>query len=166
MQLIINALKFIDKNFEEVICFIGVSLVAICVFLQFMIRLVSGSALSWPEELAIYGMAWSMYIGACLCVRNKGHMRILLLVKKLPRKLGLSLLIFGDILWFSFCIFMMFVGIDYISLLLEQVQISPALEINQAYPQSVIPIAFGLMALRIIQLYYSWFKDGCPDYPA
>ncbi len=166
MQQFFKALKFVDTHFEEVLCFIGISCIAICVFLQFMIRLTLGSALAWPEEIAIYGMAWSMFLGACLCVRQKAHMRILLLIKKLPRKIGLSLLVFGDILWFFFCIFMCLVGVEYIKQLLEYTMISPSLEIDQAYPQSIIPFAFGLMAFRILQLYYTWFREGCPDLPA
>lgn len=166
MNVIIKGLRLFDKYFEEVVCAIGLSTIATCVFLQFVTRCFMGSAMAWPEEVAAYGMAWSMYIGGCMCVREKGHMRILVGVRRLPRRLGVPVILFADLAWFGFCIFMVVVGADYISLLIDQPMISPALGIDQRWPQSIIPFGFGLMAFRIIQHYLLWFKDDCPGLPA
>lgn len=165
-MIIIKSLHLLDKYFEEVVCAIGLSLIATCVFLQFVTRFFFGSAMAWPEEVSAYAMAWSMYIGACMCVREKGHMRVLLGVKRLPRRLGIPVIMFADLLWFGFCVFMVFIGADYISLLIDQPMISPALGVDQRWPQSIIPFGFGLMAFRIIQHYILWFKGGCSDLPA
>jgi len=166
MSLIIKGLRLLDKYFEEVVCSIGLSLIATCVFLQFMTRCFFGSAMAWPEEIAAYSMAWAMYLGGCMSVREKGHMRILIGVRRLPRKLGIGVIMFADLAWFAFCIFMTVVGIEYIGLLIDQPMISPALGVDQRWPQSIIPFGFGLMALRLLQHYILWFKDGCPGLPA
>lgn len=166
MQKILYGLRLLDKYFEEVICAIGLSLIAICVFLQFATRFVFGSGIAWPEEVAVYAMVWSMYIGACMCVREKAHMRILLGVQRLPTRMGLAVIIFADFIWLAFNIFMIFVGMDYIFLLIDQPMLSPALGIDQTWPQSIIPFAFALMSFRIIQHYILWFRSGCQGFPA
>lgn len=158
--------KWLDVYLEEVICAISLSAVALCVFAQFVVRCVFGSAMAWPEEVAIYGMVWAMYMGASMCVREKAHMRILLAVKALPYKMSVAVIVFADFTWLVFNLFMVVIGIEYIELLVEQPMISPALGIDQRWPQSIIPIGFGLMAFRIIEHYYYWFKEGCPDFPA
>ena len=165
METISKAIKWLDTYFEEVICSIGIATVATCVFLQFAVRFFFGTGLAWTEELAVYGMVWSMYIGACMCVRAKAQMRILILVQRLPRVLSLSMVILADFIWFGFNIFMVFVGVDYVALLIEQPMISPSLGIDQSLPHIIIPFAFGLMSFRIIQFYVQWIKDGCQDLP-
>ena len=162
---ILSIITFIDLKFEEIICYVAISATAICVFLQVCIRVVFGTALAWSEEIAIYGMAWTVYMGASLCVREKSHIRILLGVKALPPKLGLIVIIFGDCLWAGFNIFMVRYGYEYIALLWDQVYLSPALEIDQKWPQAIIPLGFFLMTFRMIQFYYRWLRDGAQGLP-
>lgn len=159
-------IKWLDAYIEEIICAISLSAVAVCVFTQFIVRCFFGSALAWPEEIAIYGMVWAMYMGASMCVREKAHMRILIGVKALPPKASMAVIIFADFTWLIFNFFMVFIGIDYIKLLIEQPIISPALGVSQYWAQSIIPIGFGLMAFRIIEHYYFWIKNGCSEFPA
>ncbi len=162
----VSIIQLIDDRFEEIICAISFSMVAICVFLQFCVRAFFGSAMAWPEELAIYGMAWGVYMGSSMCVREKAHLRILLVVNSLPRKLAISVIGFGDLCWLIFNLFMVVVGFDYIGLLWEQEFISPALSIDQKWPQSIIVIGYLMMSFRIIQHYILWIKNGCPELPA
>ena len=164
--MFMRILRWLDTYFEECVCALAISLIALCVFLQFLTRCVFGSALAWPEEVAIYGMVVAMYIGACMCVREKAHMRILVAIKKLPRTLCISILLLADTLWFFFNLFMVYIGIQYVELLIEQPAVSPALGINQQWPYMIIPFSFALMAFRIVQHYILWFKDGMPDFQA
>lgn len=114
MSTIFSVLRWCDKYIEEIISSTCIALIATCVFLQFAVRFFTGSALAWPEEIAIYSMAWAMYIGGSMSVREKGHMRILIGIQRLPRKLAIGILLIADSIWLVFNIFMMFIGIDYI----------------------------------------------------
>lgn len=162
----VKIIHFLDAYFEEIICAVGILTVATCVFLQFAVRFLFGSGLAWPEELAVYGMVWSMFIGASMCVRSQMQMRILVFVQRFPRKIALALIMLADTIWFCFNIFMVVVGGEYVILMFEFPMLSPALGVSQAWPHLVIPLAFGLMSFRIIQHYVIWFKNGCQDYPA
>ncbi len=163
---ILSIITFIDLKFEEILCYLAISATAISVFLQACVRVIFGTALAWCEEIAVYGMAWGVYMGASLCVREKAHIRILLGVKALPKKSGLVLLIFGDCLWVGFNLFMVVFGYKYIALLWDQVYLSPALEIDQKWPQAIIPLGFALMTFRMFQFYYRWLRNGAQGLPA
>ena len=102
MNTMFGILRIIDQKFEEIICYFALSAVAVCVFLQAAVRIVFGTALAWPEEIAIYGMAWLVYMGASLSVRERAHLRIMIGVEKLPRPAAMTLIIFGDCLWVAF----------------------------------------------------------------
>ena len=39
---------------------------------------------------------------------------------------------------------------------------SPALDIDQKWPYMCLILGFGLMTLRIVQIYYRWIKYGEP----
>lgn len=165
MNTMPGILRIIDQKFEEVICYFALSAVAVCVFLQASVRIVFGTALAWPEEIAIYGMAWLVYMGAALSVRERAHLRIMIGVTKLPRPVAMTLIILGDCLWVAFNIFMVWHGYKYIELLWNQLYISPALQINQKWPQAIVPIGFGLMTVRIFQVYYAWLRNGARGLP-
>jgi TRAP-type C4-dicarboxylate transport system permease small subunit len=165
MNKTLLSLKFIDQKFEEIICYFAISAIAICVFLQAIVRIVFGTALAWPEEIAIYGMAWFVYMGASLSVRERAHLRIMIGVVKLPKPAAMTLIILGDCMWVAFNIFMVWHGYKYIELLWNQLYISPALQIDQKWPQAIVPLGFALMTVRIFQVYYSWIKKGAKDLP-
>lgn len=163
--IIFSTIHILDQKFEEIVCSIAISAFAICVFLQVFVRIIFGSALAWPEEIAIYGMAWFVYMGASLCVRERAHLRILLGVTALPKPVAMTLVILGDFLWVAFNIFMVWHGYKYIELLWDQLYISPALQIDQKWPQAIVPLGFAMMTLRIGQVYFYWFKSGARELP-
>ncbi len=165
MEIISKILKWLDVYFEEVVCAIGIAAVALGVFLQFAVRFIFGTGIAWAEEVAVYGMIWSMYIGAAMCVHAKGQMRILIVVQRLPHYFGLAIVLLADAIWLGFNIFMVIVGADYVALLIEQPMISPSLGIDQSIPHIVIPFAFALMSFRMLQFYYRWIKQGCKQLP-
>ena len=42
---------------------------------------------------------------------------------------------------------------------------SPALGIEQKWPYMCLILGFGLMTVRIVQVYYLWLKHGVPIIP-
>jgi TRAP-type C4-dicarboxylate transport system permease small subunit len=160
-----TVLKWLDKNFEEVLCTACLTTVASCIMFQVILRYVFGSASSWAEEVAVYGMIFAVYFGAALGVRERAHIRITLLVNALPRKLAVASVVLADFLWISFVGFMVWQTIIYTQLLFDVVYISPGLGIDQKWVQIVIPISLVLMIFRILQVYWRWAQDQFEGLP-
>lgn len=161
-----NALHKLDTRFEEIFCVIGLSVMATCIFAQVVLRVFFESAFHGAEELAVYGMVTAVYLGCSMAIRERAHIRITFLVEKLPQKGQVFCIVMADLLWFAFILLLLKESIAWIQLLIQFDYISPALGINQKYPQSVVPLALCLMIGRMIQVYYRWIirdnKEGLP----
>lgn len=103
--------------------------------------------------------------GAAVAVQQGFHVRIMLLVKPLPRKLAIAAIVLGDLLWLLFCAIMLVVGWEYLSLLWRTEFISPSLGIDQKWPQSIIIIGYLLIVARIIEGYVRWRANGYRGLP-
>ncbi len=154
------ALKWLERHFEEVICCVCLSVIAVAVFSQVIARYVFEVALHWTEETAAICMVWAVYMGASLCVRERFHIRIVVGVKAMPERIGRVIIFIADLLWAFFCIFMVRISWDYLYVFWRFPETSPSLGINQFYPQTILVIGYGLMLIRLIQTYISWWREG------
>ncbi|MBQ0749792.1 MAG: TRAP transporter small permease [Roseovarius sp.] len=158
-------LSKIDRYFEEVICAICLTVVVGSVLLQVILRYFFSTAAAWAEETAVYGMIFAVYLGATMAVRERAHIRITLLVSRLPRALQVGAVVLADTLWAGFVIFMIVQTTIYTQLLFNVTYMTPGLGIEQRWVQMIIPMAFGLMLFRILQVYWRWGRDGWKDLP-
>ncbi|MDJ0630726.1 MAG: TRAP transporter small permease [Rhodobacter sp.] len=154
------ALKWLERHFEELICCVCLSVIAVSVFAQVVARYVFQVALHWTEETAAICMVWAVYMGAALCVRERFHIRIMVAVAALPSSFGRIVIFIADLLWAFFCLFMVKVSWDYLAVFWRFKEVSPSLGINQFYPQTILVIGYALMLIRLIQTYVHWYRDG------
>lgn len=159
------ALKWIERHLEELICCSCLVIIAVSVFSQVVARYLFEIALHWTEEVAAISMVWAVYTGASLCVRERFHIRILVAVSALPVRWGRYVIFLADGLWALFCIFMLNVSWDYLTVLWKYPSRSPSLGINEFYPQTILFIGYSLMLIRLVQTYISWHRDGADGLP-
>ncbi len=162
---LVTAARWIERHFEEAIACACLALVAVCVMLQVVLRYGFHTALTWTEELAGFAMAWAVYMGAALGVRERFHIRILIGVVSLPRPIGLPVMLSADLCWLGFNLFMLWHGFAYLQVLWTFPAYSPALGINQVWPQSIIVVGYLLMTVRLLQLYAGWLGAGARGLP-
>ena len=160
-----SVLQAIDRHFEEALACTALAVVAVCVMLQVFVRFVLSTPLLWTEEVAAIGMAWAVYMGAALCVRERFHIRVFAGVLLLPTGIARWIVIFADALWLGFLIFMAVVTTEYLGLLATQTSRTPALGIDELYPQSVELIGYVLMIVRLVQIYALWLRSGRQSIP-
>lgn len=158
-------IRWLDRHFEEAICCFCLSLVATCVFLQVIMRYVFNTALQWSEEVAAMGMVWAVYMGAALCVRERFHIRIMAGVLAFPPRIARAIILFADLLWAMFCIFMLIISVEYLRVLAQFTSRTPRLGIDEFYPQSILVIGYGLILLRLVQIYIEWARGGWTGLP-
>jgi TRAP-type C4-dicarboxylate transport system permease small subunit len=78
-------------------------------------RYLLASPLSWTKELSGYLFTWLIFVGAALAVKEAAHIRIDLLVRKLPPKLQRLLDAAHQVLIVLFLVYLVFVGWQYVS---------------------------------------------------
>lgn len=162
MSLPARLWTFVESRAEEVIAGICVVVMTVLVFLQVVMRYVFSAPMSWSDEIAVYAMLWSVYLSTSWAVRERAHIRVMNLVQMFPGKMTVAMTMFSDLIWFVFAIFL-----TYQSLLLHLSMWtlpfeSPVLGIAQKWPYLCLVLGFGLMTLRLIQVYYRWIRFGEP----
>ncbi len=162
MSLPARIWAFLERRAEEVIAGICVCIMTVLVFLQVVMRYVFSAPMSWSDEIAVYAMLWSVYLSTSWAVRERAHIRVMNLIQLFPGKISTAMMVFSDIVWFVFAVFL-----TYQSLLLHISMWtlpfeSPVLGIAQKWPYLCLVFGFGLMTLRLIQVYYRWIKFDEP----
>lgn len=158
-------LSKIDRHFEDILCTFFLSVVVGSVLMQVVLRFAFNTAAVWAEETAVYGMIFAVYLGASLAVRERAHIRVTLLLSRLPRKLQVSSVVLADALWIGFVMFMIVQTLIYTQLLFNVTYQTPGLGIEQRWIQMFIPMLFLLMLFRIVQVYWRWRNDSYKGLP-
>ncbi len=153
---------FLERRAEEVIAGVCVVVMAILVFFQVVMRYVFEAPTSWSDEIAVYAMLWSVYISTSWAVRERAHIRVMNLIQLFPGKLSLGLTMFSDLIWFVFAIFLTWQSVLLNLSMWDMKFESPVLGIEQKWPYLCLVFGFGLMTLRLVQVYYRWLRFGEP----
>lgn len=159
------ALLALDRRLEEVVSGACLCVTAACVMLQVVLRYAFSAAAPWAEEVAVYAMIGSIYFGACLAARERAHIRVAFVYDLLPPRLRLATVVLADILWVLFLFLVLSQSVVFVKLLFETVHVSPGLGIEQRWPQSVVPLCFALMIVRVLQVYWRWVRGGAEGLP-
>jgi len=153
---------FLEKHFDELLAGILVMIMASMVFFQVVMRYLFSMPTSWSDEIAIYAMLWSVYVSVAWAVRERAHIRVMNFVQLFPKKIAIFLTILSDFIWFLFGIFLTYQSVLLDLSFWENAYRSPALDIDQKWPYMCLILGFGLMTLRLVQIYYRWIKYGEP----
>jgi TRAP-type C4-dicarboxylate transport system permease small subunit len=157
--------SLVEAHFEEILSCAALVIISCCVIAQVISRYMFNLGLTWTEELAGFAMPWAIYMGAALGVRERFHIRILVVVYRLPRPLQFGMIYTGDLLWLAFNLFMIRYGIEYLQVLWERPTISPTLSISRFWPETIVVIAYALMLLRLVQIYWKWMQTDRRELP-
>ncbi|MFC3286043.1 TRAP transporter small permease [Litchfieldella rifensis] len=146
-------LKLID-NLENYLCqFLLVSFVVI-LFLQIILRNVFSYSLPWGDELAIYCFVWFAYLGAVYAAKKSAHNRVTFQFKFFPRVVEKACGILTDVIWLVFNAVFVYLSYDFVFNKMNLFWKSQTLGIPMKYVYMILPLAFVVMSLRIIQNNY------------
>jgi TRAP-type C4-dicarboxylate transport system permease small subunit len=118
------------------------------VFLQVLARFVLRYPLPWTEEVTRLAFVYSIFAGATIAVREKGHINVDLFVNLLPRAAARAVRLGGSVLVAVFLGFVLWQGVEFIAA--TGVQMTPVLQIPFRYLYVVIPASAGLMLLYLV----------------
>lgn len=144
---------------ESYICRILLAVFVTLLFAQVVARQIFGVTITWIEELSVILFVWFAYFGASYAARIAAHNRIAFHLKALPRRIARRIEAVGDLFWIAFNIMFIWQAIDFISRLRPFVR-AQTLGWEMRYVYLVLPIAFALMTLRILQVNYLKLVKG------
>ena len=142
--------KFIATlNKTEDICLVSmfVAMVSI-IFFQVIMRYVFNNSLYWSEELGKFIFVWISWLGISIGQRRNEHIKITLLVDRLPYTTRKIMEIIADILLILICIVTL-----YYAIILVQTQAKvpyAGIKIKTSWGYLSLVLGCGFMSLRLI----------------
>lgn len=149
MKFLMNKLEWIIDRF----CTILLTLMVIVCFIQVINRYVFGQAFFWAEELTLYALIWTTFLGAAIAVRQEAHTRIDFFVNLLPPK-GVKIMnLIANFLCLIYVLTISYLSITVVKMGLRIISIG--LQIPKGIAFLALPVGGLLMAtylaLRIIE---------------
>lgn len=130
----------------SVLCMV---LILLLVIAQVAMRYVFNSPLTWSEELAVFVMIWLTFIGSLICMRDKEHIEVTILVDHLPRTLQRIVVAFSRLASVFFLLVVAYYGSD---LVMENMTVtSPANKISMGLVYTIIPLSSIGMAFYLVK---------------
>ena len=146
------------NNFEAYIANISLVLMVGLLTLQIIARYVFQMGIAWTEELSRFSFLYFVYLSSCFVMMKGRHIRVECLVNALPHTLRKWIGLFGDVLQMGFCLVAAYAGYLLLADMIAYPVYSPSLMLPLFYFYGVIPLAFFLMALRVLQRVYHTFS--------
>lgn len=148
LEAVMNSkrLGFIYNHIEEIVLVILFAFMVGVIFLQVIMRYSFNNSLSWSEEVGRFIFEWLTWIGMSLGAREGQHIKITLLVDKLPSKAANTANILSEIIVIAICILTMFYGVELSKMFLGSKFTS--IKISLAWGYASVIVGCGLMAIR------------------
>ena len=130
----------------SVLCMV---LILLLVIAQVAMRYIFNSPLTWSEELAVFVLIWLTFIGSLICMRDKEHIEVTILVDHLPRTLQRIVVAFSRLASVFFLLVVAYYGSD---LVMENMTVtSPANKISMGLVYTIIPLSSIGMAFYLVK---------------
>lgn len=144
-------LKWLDRNFEEKLLVILLIVTVTLTFIQVVMRYIFHNSLAWSEELARYLFLYLIWIGAAYAVKREQHLRIEIILNRIPKEKLKTFENFIYFIWLGFSVFLFISSLNMTMDVFASGQLSPEMRIPMGYAYISIPLGTGLMCFRIIQ---------------
>lgn len=142
-------LKRLDQT-ETVLCELLLAAFVVLLFAQIVARQLFGYSIAWSEELSTYLFVWFAYLGAVVAARMSAHNRVGFHFRWLPRTVGKAMLALSDLVWVAFSLYFAWLAWDFVFHHMNRFWKSQTLGIPMKWLYLILPIAFALMALRVL----------------
>ncbi len=110
-----SILNILDKIEETALVGMFVAMVGI-IFVQVIMRYILNNSLSWSEELGKFLFVWISWIGISIGHKRKEHIKITLVVDKLPHKLKMIFEAISELILIIICGITMYYGVIMIGI--------------------------------------------------
>ena len=153
MRRILTAL---DRNAERWALLVFYVMLVATMFIEVVRRELLSYSSIWGEEIVRYSFIYLAWIGAAAAVKERGHIRIDVLMQYIGPRPKALLYIFGDLVMFAVAAVAFWWSFETVLVSAKFGSVTHGLRISQVWFLSAVPIGFALVMLRLVQ---SFLRD-------
>lgn len=162
MKYIFNAIKRLSDLTDVVAKYLIMIIMATMLFstsLQVVCRYVFSAALSWPEEVNVFFMAWITFVGSSIGLKRFEHINVDLIISHLSPAIVWILNLVGHLI--MSCIILMIIRYGTIIALMNVDVVSEALEIPLVVPRLSLAVGGVMMFIQMVYILVNDLR-ACP----
>ena len=106
--------------------------------------------LAWIEELCLFGLVWMIFLGLGLGLESGRHIAMRMVLTRMPATSQRVAKLVINLAGLMFCAYLAKIGFDITIFVAKSGQASPTLNISMLWLYVVMPVGFGLLALRYL----------------
>ncbi|SKC89355.1 TRAP transporter small permease [Maledivibacter halophilus] len=146
MKKLIN---YLNKG-EEILASSLLILTSLLVFVQVVLRYQFNYSISWSEELSRIMIAWFIFLGSSMAVKDNAHVNMDALFILTSGKFKQILSILIDFINIIFCILIVIAGVEMIQSAIDIGSKATSINIPLYVPYASVPVGVFLMMIRYI----------------
>lgn len=143
--------KEIDKNGERYLLLPLYALIVVTVMFEVLRRFLLSYSSIWGEEIARYAFIYVSWIAASVCVRDRTHIKLDIVIHFLNERWKAFFFSIGNILMLAMACIAFYWSIEPMHVSLEFGSVTDGLRISKAWFLFAVPFGFAMMIFRIIQ---------------
>lgn len=143
--------KWLNVNFEPVCMVVLFYAILVLITVEVCLRFIFGGGISWSEEISRYMFVWLIYFSISYATRNNRHIRVAMVLQKLPDQVQRVILLLSDLFFIAFSGSLFFAAraVCKYNDAVGNRAITVNASINVLYMAGVV--GFLLMTIRLIQ---------------
>ena len=106
--------------------------------------------LVWIEELCLFGLVWLIFLSLGLGLEGGRHLAMRMVLTRIPPMSQRFAKLVVNLAGLAFSAYLAKIGVDITIFVANSGQTSPPLNISILWLYSVMPVGFGLLALRYL----------------
>ncbi|WP_306143078.1 TRAP transporter small permease [Roseibium sp. MMSF_3412] len=162
-----NVLQALDRNGERWLLLVFYVMLVLTMFIEVVRREVFAYSSIWGEEIVRYSFIYLAWIGAAAAVKERGHIRIDVIMQYVSPRVKAVLYIFGDLVMAFVAVVAFYWSLETVLVSAKFGSVTHGLRISQVWFLSAVPFGFALVLFRLAQSLLrdiKDFRDGRPVY--
>jgi C4-dicarboxylate transporter DctQ subunit len=145
-----RVLKAADR-LEETLMIVALTFMTVLTVVQVALRYGFGTGFTWSLEATTYTFAWLVLIGMSYGVRTEAHIAVDLLTSRLAPAAARAVAVVALLCGLAYCALMIYGSSQFVERLMTLGTDARDIPAPRWVLTGIMPIAFGLLALRLVQ---------------
>jgi len=144
-------LSIIDQNCERWLLLSFYSMIVVTIGTEVVRRFVFSYSSTWAEEVARYAFIYLVWIGVAAAVRDRGHIRIDVILGFLGNRGKSIIYLFGDFVMLFVAVLALYYSYETLAISIKFQSVTHGLGVAQAWFLAAVPFGFTLVCFRLVQ---------------
>lgn len=149
----------INQNAERWALLVFYVMLVATMFIEVLRRELLSYSSIWGEEIVRYSFIYLAWIGCAAAVKERGHIRIDVILQYVGRRVKTLIYIFGDFVMLGVAVIALIYSYETAHIAYKFGNVTHGLRIGQVWFLASVPIGFSLVTFRLIQSLIRDIKD-------